>query len=158
MTQRRSHHDPEYQDLSVVSTIRFRVENSPLGARETMRSFVQQLRLQACDIDAVGRVEIAVTEALNNVIEHACAHMPDGEIRLWSRLHRTDLVVCLRDNGRPFPNLTLPAGQPVSVDVHISDLPEGGFGWNLIRTLVKDLRYRRRGELNCLTMRIPMQA
>jgi serine/threonine-protein kinase RsbW len=35
------------------------------------------------------------------------------------------------------------------------DLPEGGFGWYLIRTLARDVRYDRNGVTNCLTFWLP---
>jgi serine/threonine-protein kinase RsbW len=38
------------------------------------------------------------------------------------------------------------------------DLPEGGFGWFLIRELTKDLQYVRHEDQNRLTFSIPIDA
>ena len=38
----------------------------------------------------------------------------------------------------------------------IADLPEGGFGWGLIRALSSGLSYRRMSERNRLAFRIPL--
>ena len=34
------------------------------------------------------------------------------------------------------------------------DLPEGGFGWHLIRSLARDLAYVRRQDLNTFSFRV----
>ena len=36
----------------------------------------------------------------------------------------------------------------------VEDLPEGGFGWHVIRTLSKDLHYRRENGRNQLSFRL----
>ena len=54
---------------------------------------------------------------------------------------------------RPSPGGEPPAGQAPDPD----DLPEGGFGWHLIRSLSKDLEYHREGDRNFLTFRLDMR-
>ncbi len=39
----------------------------------------------------------------------------------------------------------------------VGDLPEGGFGWSLIRTLTTDLSYSRQAGRNELHVVIPLQ-
>ena len=52
--------------------------------------------------------------------------------------------------GRP------PAGRlPDGADCALVDLPEGGFGWHLIRTLTRDLAYVRSGGCNRLSFLLP---
>ncbi len=135
-----------------LTTLRFDVENSALGVRQTMTSLMTSLRKAGVSPEACTRVEIALTEALNNVVEHAVAGKASGRITLAARGHRGQLVVCLRDNGAAFPNLRLPSGHAANLDVERAHLPEGGFGWYLIRNLVKALRYTRRNGMNYLTM------
>ena len=51
----------------------------------------------------------------------------------------------------------LPAlGQPSPL-VMGEDLPEGGFGWFLIRTLTLDLEYERDGGFNKLRFVVPAE-
>jgi serine/threonine-protein kinase RsbW len=47
------------------------------------------------------------------------------------------------------PNLQLPQGAPADLS-DLDDLPEGGFGWFLIRAMTSDLVYHRTGGQNCV--------
>lgn len=49
------------------------------------------------------------------------------------------------------------SGPAIPVAVRPEDLPEGGFGWFLIRLLSRDIRYLRIGPANRLTFRLPVQ-
>ena len=95
-----------------------------------------------------GTAEIVLAEALNNVVEHAYASYP-GKITVQLRPCDTGLRFGISDTGLPMPGSEPPKGdlrEPSGFD----DLPEGGFGWFLIRTLSHDLSYRREGGRNCL--------
>ena len=58
------------------------------------------------------------------------------------------------DTGTPFDPLS--AADP-DLDAHIDERPVGGLGLYLIRSLAQDIRYRREGDTNLLTvvLRIP---
>jgi serine/threonine-protein kinase RsbW len=93
-----------------------------------------------------GTAEIVLAEAMNNIVEHAYVGT-SGEITLtlW---HSAGEVACrITDRGASMPDERLPAGELATP----ADLPEGGFGWYLIRSLSRDLRYARYGTLNELT-------
>jgi serine/threonine-protein kinase RsbW len=66
------------------------------------------------------------------------------------------VILCeVRDYGRPMPTGGPPdPGLPEIAPPDV--LPEGGFGWHIIRCLVADLSYERIGDCNCL--RLTMQA
>ena len=63
----------------------------------------------------------------------------------------------LLDQGLPMPGGQPPPGQAAGVDVAVDDLPEGGFGWFLIRKLSQDLRYSRDGDTNRLCFSLSLQ-
>ena len=98
--------------------------------------------------DIRGTLEIVLAEALNNVVEHAYADAP-GPIRVCVDHIAPVLKVSVYDTGLPMPEGQLPKGEMAAFDA-IDDLPEGGFGWFLIRTLTVDLAYERLGEVNHL--------
>ena len=54
------------------------------------------------------------------------------------------------------PGESIPDPKEPDLDVSTADLPEGGFGWGLIRTLSSGLSYRRMSERNRLAFRIPL--
>ncbi|MCR8547665.1 ATP-binding protein [Salipiger sp. P9] len=98
--------------------------------------------------------ELVLAEALNNIVEHAYGESPEGRIHvaLTATAVQADLVVC--DCGGAMPDGRLPPGEPVDLEMGLHDLPEGGFGWYLIRRLADRLVYRRCGGHNRLEIRI----
>lgn len=98
-------------------------------------------------------VELVLAEVLTNVVRHACQDRPGHDIDLVLR-HRTGgLLVLIRDDGVPMPGGTPPEGRAQAPD----DLPEGGFGWGLIRMLTRDIRYRHRHGRNRIGFVIPFE-
>ncbi len=106
----------------------------------------------------IGAVEIVLAEVLNNVVEHAYAEHGRGLVELEVEHGPAALAFRIRDEGLPMPGGDAPAGLAHDLDVSAQDLPEGGFGWFLIRELTEDLRYRRVGNRNELTFRIAFDA
>ncbi|MBC7133580.1 MAG: ATP-binding protein [Roseovarius sp.] len=98
-----------------------------------------------------GAIEIGLAEALNNVVEHAYANAP-GEIAVDMRLAADGLRVILCDRGAPLPRQRLPAAAAPPTPRRRAALPEGGFGWHLIRSVARDVDYARAGDRNCLTL------
>ena len=100
-------------------------------------------------------IRIVLAEALNNVVEHAYPRLSDGRITLalWRAAHHVDCEI--RDTGAPMTEKALPQGRLPSLAARaVRDLPEGGFGWVLIRQLTTGLRYRRIGGENRLSLRL----
>jgi serine/threonine-protein kinase RsbW len=110
------------------------------------------LSLRGLDDAACGRIEIVLAEALNNVVEHASLD-PKDEITLDMTLAPDGVGVDLRDPGAPLPGLTPPRGDPPTLADNRDALPEGGFGWFLIRALTSDLHYARTDGENRLSLR-----
>jgi serine/threonine-protein kinase RsbW len=102
--------------------------------------------------DSGGDAQIVLAEAMNNIVEHAYADRP-GEIDITLWRVPGSLWCRLVDNGAPMPE-ALPTGA-LPVIPSDGDLPEGGFGWYLIRQLARDVSHTRRGRANHLTFRIP---
>ena len=126
----------------------------PAGA-EAVRQALQEAcatwLLRSLTEDARGTAEIVIAEALNNIVEHACAS-GEGEIELSLKRTGGKLSVLITDRGHPMPGGTLPEGRLPVPDP--DDLPEGGFGWFLIRSLSQDLRYCRADGRNHLFFRL----
>ncbi|WP_121060530.1 ATP-binding protein [Chachezhania antarctica] len=106
--------------------------------------------------DMGGCIEIVLAEALNNVVEHAYAARPGGKIRVRLRRTRSHLVVTIRDTGRPFPGKRLPPFVELDLSGSLDSLPEGGFGWSLIRDLTGAVRYRHISGVNVLYLRMDL--
>ena len=126
------------------------------GTAENVRSILSELGQQLRDFglgeEICGTVEIATAEALNNVIEHAYAPTCEGPVALDASLNSERLVLTLWDNGMALSGGTLPGAALPDASGPLETLPEGGFGWYLIRELTDALSYRREGPHNRLVL------
>jgi serine/threonine-protein kinase RsbW len=110
-------------------------------------------RQTAQEDDLRGTAEIVLAEVLNNIVEHAYADQA-GNITLRLVRHDGGLHCTVSDTGAPMPGLCLPEGQFQPLK-DLADLPEGGFGWFLIRSLTEGLAYQRSKGLNRLSFQLP---
>jgi serine/threonine-protein kinase RsbW len=98
--------------------------------------------------DLHGLAQIVLAEVLNNIVEHAHDGL-EGEISVTLWRDGQGLACRIIDGGRAMPGGQLPAGGlPEIEDQPLDDLPEGGFGWHLIRSLTAGLQYRRIADRN----------
>lgn len=133
-----------------------RTTASEMSVRDLLAALRTRLRAQGLSEAACGSVEIALAEALNNVVEHAYDGAETGEIRLHVRLGQAELVCTLSDRGAALPALHLLGGDLPEIGTRQDALPEGGFGWFLIRSLTRDIRYAREAGANRLTLRFDL--
>jgi len=106
---------------------------SRLDSIDEARSWVtDRVRAAGFGDEAVGEVELALTEALANVVEHAYQGSGDEVIELGVELDGTTLRVRVRDWGRYF--------DPASYRGRDLDDPgEGGYGVFLMSQLMDDV-------------------
>ena len=86
------------------------------------------------DPQCASDVVMAVDEACQNIIRHAYAGDPDGEIELEIDRRGDDLVFSLRDFA---PKIDTTAVKPRDLD----DLRPGGLGTHLIRSVMDEAEY-----------------
>jgi len=128
-----------------------------LAAREAVARISERLRKAGLDRNRADEVEISLAEAVNNVVEHAYARSEPGNVRILCSLRNAHLDIRICDTGAPLPQNRLPPGLAADVSVPRAELPEGGFGWFLIRELTSDIRYDRCGLINHLSLRFDFQ-
>lgn len=100
-----------------------------------------------------GALELILAEVLNNIVEHGYGNSGEGTISITVLADDSGLTCSIGDFGPELPAECLcpDATRPAPVD-----LPEGGFGWFLIRDLAHDLRYERHEGRNRLVFRMPL--
>lgn len=99
-----------------------------------------------------GDVELVLAEVLNNIVEHALPGHLNNEVTVCGQVSEGCLSMQVSDHGSPLPGGQIPDGLHPGLDVALQDLPEGGFGWMLVRQLTTDLHYSRRPGTNRLCM------
>ncbi len=127
--------------------------------RRAIQNACEELRRDGVSEDGIGSVEIVLAEALNNVAEHAYPEDTPGELRLIIRRRAKALMFEIRDRGKPMPKGRAPMGNHPMTEFNQHDsMPEGGYGWFLIREIVSDLIYDRRDDENFLVIRMAIDA
>ncbi|WP_284165155.1 ATP-binding protein [Frigidibacter sp. SD6-1] len=134
---------------------RFRLQANEREVRRVLGRIMAYLGDGLCQPDR-GTVEIVLAEVLNNIVEHAYARRPPGRIRLFLTPVGDGLACRVEDDGHPMPSLVLPDGRLPELGDELDLLPEGGWGWALIRSLTADLIYERTPRANRLTFRVPV--
>ncbi len=131
------------------------VKSSQTAVREALAGLLDGLKPLELAVEEEGTVELVVAEALNNIVEHAYPeNTQPGSIEIEC-VHKSDgLYLRIKDEGAAMPDGQIPIGMCPDVNVDMQDLPEGGFGWFLIKDLAKDVSYVRDGAENCLRMRL----
>ena len=86
-------------------------------------------------------IEIALTEALANAVEHGCEHDPDKKVEIWVGCDRDrGLLIVVRDPGPGFDPRQIPS--PVEGE---QVYREGGRGIYLINSLMDHVQHHRGG-------------
>lgn len=127
------------------------------AVRVALGNMQSTLARSGLDSDIVGRFEIVMAEALNNVVEHAYAQHPSGRIAVNLAWGVKGVDCTIIDEGEELPGHTPPSGRAKPENCAFEDLPEGGFGWHLIHTLAQDVRYIRSVNQNQLSFCIPLE-
>ncbi len=127
---------------------------SDLAVRATLLNLSQKLADYDLSQEEIGSVELVLAEVMNNIVEHAYKDVQNGIIDLKIAMEKNGLNFTVSDTGHPMPKGEIPMGNRALLDCELDALPEGGFGWFLIRDLARELRYQRRGNKNELTFRI----
>jgi serine/threonine-protein kinase RsbW len=134
-------------DVRVVTlAIDSRLELVELAAR-ALRSLCSASGLPARES---ARVELAVAEALNNVIRHAYHHEAGHPIEIVFALESGRFTIEIWNEGEPMPERG-----PATLEFDPADLehlPEGGMGLYIIHSVMDQVEFRRVGDRNALTM------
>jgi serine phosphatase RsbU (regulator of sigma subunit)/anti-sigma regulatory factor (Ser/Thr protein kinase) len=96
----------------------------------------------------IDKIQLACEEALVNVISYAYPKAP-GDIEITYLNSTSYLEICIIDAGIPFDPLSLP--EP---DIHkpIEERTIGGLGIFMMKKIMDEVRYERKGDRNILTL------
>ncbi|HEY5623051.1 MAG TPA: ATP-binding protein [Gammaproteobacteria bacterium] len=137
------------------------IELSITGGLEDVRLLGIRVRAIAralVSTEQAALVELCTVEVANNCMEHAYEGAEGGAIDVTLRAGSQELVVEVRDRGRPIGSSGLEAAaDPFGFDpTDIELLPEGGMGLALIRASVSRYEYAREGDCNVTRLHFPL--
>lgn len=144
---------PEPGLLTVGLHLEFQAE--PVAVRRSLKRMLGQPPLVGLSPEDRGVAELVLAEVLNNIVEHAYGG-GFGRVSVTLNPDPAGIRCLVVDEGHAFPRDRLPEGRlPGGADVPLEDLPEGGFGWHLIRSLCSGLTYERTIGKNQLGFVLP---
>jgi serine/threonine-protein kinase RsbW len=99
-------------------------------------------------------IELALAEALTNIVEHGFGKDSEHHVRLRVRERDAVLEIDLWDQGRPIPADRLDQASASTTFMYdttnLAALPEGGMGLALIKSAFHEVRYGSHDGLNRL--------
>ena len=117
-----------------------------LGELHRARAFVRERAQQAGFASpALGEIDLAVTEAVSNVMRHAYGGDASQELAVEVTVRAGELVVEVIDQG------ATPERLPEE-DPDLDDPGPGGYGLYLIRTVMDEVRWSRQPRGNVLRL------
>lgn len=105
-------------------------------------------REQGIDEKEIGRIELALEEALVNICKYSYPGEP-GDAEVNCKQDNGRFIIEIVDSGIPFDMTSLPAPDVTS---SIEERKTGGLGIFLIKKMVNDVSYRREGNFNILKL------
>jgi len=145
---------PDRPPRRLSREIRFSFSSTPEAVRRALATVMDGLDTLGLDELEAGAVELVLAEVLNNVVEHAYGSGAVGWIQVTCGHDPSGLRMTIRDRGAPMPDGQLPLQRLAEPRSVASDIPEGGFGWFIIRDLARDIEYRREDGVNILGFRM----
>jgi serine/threonine-protein kinase RsbW len=97
----------------------------------------------------ISEMEVAVVEAVNNAVEHAHHHRREKLVTVRVRLSSDRIRFTVIDSG---PSIDFKAALAVSAALENATEIERGRGLKIIRSLMDEVKYERKGETNQVTL------
>ena len=124
------------------------------GTRAAIKQISALVDRTTANPDDIDRMEIALAEVLNNIVEHAYSGRNDGIIEVTIDSVPPGLHFTISDDGAEMPAGRLPGGNTAKTDLEPHQQAEGGYGLHLIRSVARKLRYERVGNHNQLSFKV----
>ena len=101
------------------------------------------------DHKAASNLNLALEEAISNVIMYAYPEGTDGEVSIDATVDGKNVSFVIADNGIAFDPT---AKEEIDITARIDERPIGGLGIHLVRTIMDNVSYERKEEKNILTL------
>jgi len=105
-------------------------------------------REQGVTQNKIGEIQVAVEEALVNVINYAYKD-GEGDVEVTCMLDDERFIIEIIDYGFPFDLLSL---QDPDISLDVSERDIGGLGIYLIKRLMDHVEHKRENDKNTLTL------
>jgi len=116
-----------------------RFQDAELKDLASMRAFIKESAMMlGGDAEPVSELQIAVNEAITNIILHGYQDKP-GYIEIFIERETNDIHLRLLDSASAFDPTTVPSPD---ITIPLEQRPYGGMGIHMMRSFTDELRYR----------------
>jgi sigma-B regulation protein RsbU (phosphoserine phosphatase) len=121
-----------------------------LSDMQTVTALLKQLGEQwSIPQKALMQLQLAVEEAVVNIISYAYPEKETGLIDISFERNDNRITVEIADGGKPFDPTATP---PPDITLSAEERPVGGLGIFLVKNIMDEVAYRREEKKNILTM------
>ena len=128
-----------------------RLRNDFAALALVAREVRSHLRLHGAGARTTHAVDLALEELVSNTIRHGYDDGGAHEILVRVAVTADGVELAIEDDGRAFDPTRAPEPPPAT---SLEDTRVGGRGIQMVRRLVGEMRYRREGERNVVTLRV----
>ena len=146
---------PQSDDLTILfihyvpSTRRLLLQNK-IEQVSQLPAFVEDaVKASKLAPEMADSLNLALEEAVVNVINYAYPEGTVGDVIIDAAVTESAIAFTIIDNGKPFDPT---ASAEVDINAGVEDRPVGGLGIHLVRQIMDEVRYERRGEKNVLLL------
>jgi sigma-B regulation protein RsbU (phosphoserine phosphatase) len=137
-------------DKPMETTERHLILHNNIQQIPQLAEFVELIGgLAHLDASLVMSLNLALEEAVTNVILYAYPEGSDGLVDIEAVIRKDQLRFVISDSGKPFDPTAAPEAD---ITLGVDDRPIGGLGIFLVRNIMDDVRYERTDGKNILTM------
>jgi len=127
------------------------VLRSELSEIRRLRELVEQFGSRhGLPSDIVFQMNLALEEILTNIISYGLRGKEGHPVEVELGIDGDEISARVEDDGAPFDPTELP---PPDIEAPLEKRRAGGLGVHLVRELMDDLAYSRKGNKNILTIR-----
>ena len=150
---------PQSDDLTMLF-IHYLGKGKPEARHLTLHNDIQQISLLPGFLEAVtqgmeldpgvsAQLNLALEEAVTNVICYAYPEGTDGTVDIEARQGGNHISFIISDSGKPFDPT---ARADVDITAGVDERPIGGLGIHLLRQIMDSIAYERKEGKNILTI------
>ena len=99
-------------------------------------------------------INLSLDELITNTINYGYDDHEEHLILIDMYLAESEIVIQVKDDGMPFNPLDMPNPD---LSRELDERPAGGLGIYLVRTMMDQVEYERRGDQNIITMHKRLQ-
>jgi serine/threonine-protein kinase RsbW len=138
---RRKHPHCEFDALTLAAQADLTIPGHIEAIEPAVEKIMAAVGETGCAAGKEFEIEIALTEALANAVEHGCEHDPNKNVEIWVGCdHDRRLLIVVRDPGPGFDPSEIPS--PIEGE---QVYREGGRGIYLINRLMDHVQHDRGG-------------